>query len=292
MKNFFYFFFVGIMLLSCTPTIPAWTEDFEAAKAQATKEGKDLLVNFSGSDWCVWCQKLDEEVFSTQEFLTGVSKKFVLVLLDYPQSTPQDPKIKAQNTQLAIDYAIEGYPTILLMDSEGRPFKRMGYQEGGPTPYLAVLNTALETKAKAYALLSDASKLQGIAKAEKLDSFYTEMEKAGNAASFSHIAQEIMSLAAGTPLANRYKIKQEFLKVSQNLTYDSDFDQVLATLARLDKEAVNLPLMRQEMYMLEAMIHFQISQDREKAIEVLNKAKALDPKSDWASQIESILEQL
>ena len=64
-----------------------WTHDFEAAKKQAADENKDLLIDFIGSDWCGWCIKLNEEVFSHDEFKTGVKDKYVLVELDYPKDT-------------------------------------------------------------------------------------------------------------------------------------------------------------------------------------------------------------
>ena len=62
-----------------------WMTDFDAAVKKATAENKKLLVDFSGSDWCGWCIKLDEEVFSKQEFIDEASKQFIFVLLDFPR---------------------------------------------------------------------------------------------------------------------------------------------------------------------------------------------------------------
>ena len=125
-----------LVLLFCLPMLGAaegvWTEDFEAAKAKAKAEGKDLLIDFTGSDWCHWCVKLKEEVFDHESFSTEATKHFVLVELDFPSKAPQDPKIKAQNQALQKKYNISGYPTILLTDHSGAVYGRTGYQAGGP----------------------------------------------------------------------------------------------------------------------------------------------------------------
>ena len=75
-----------------------WEVDFEAAKAKAAKEKKLLLVDFTGSDWCGWCIRLQDEVFLKDGFKSYAKDKFILVELDYPQKKQQDPKIKEQNT--------------------------------------------------------------------------------------------------------------------------------------------------------------------------------------------------
>ena len=62
-----------------------WMTDFEAAKTKAAKENKYLLVDFTGSDWCIWCTRLNSEVFSTKSFQTEAPKQFVLVELDFPR---------------------------------------------------------------------------------------------------------------------------------------------------------------------------------------------------------------
>ena len=87
-----------------------WTSDFEAAKAQAQKEGKALLVEFTGSDWCPPCKKLHKEVFSKSDFIKKASKDFVLVKLDFPRTQKIDDSLKKQNERLAKEYKIRGFP--------------------------------------------------------------------------------------------------------------------------------------------------------------------------------------
>src|SRR5262245_30386000 len=98
-----------------------WIADFDKAAELAKKEGKDLFVDFTGSDWCIWCQRLHEEVFKFDSFLDAEEKEYVLVSLDFPNSDEAKKRVPnpARNAELAQKYRIGGYPTILLMTSSG-----------------------------------------------------------------------------------------------------------------------------------------------------------------------------
>lgn len=115
-----------------------WVKNWDAAKAQAKKEGKDLLIDFTGSDWCGWCIKLEEEVFHHTEFLAEATKQFVFVFLDFPHGEDKLKEVvsKELNDSLSEAYAVQGFPTIVLADADGLPYAKTGYQEGGPTGYL------------------------------------------------------------------------------------------------------------------------------------------------------------
>ena len=72
----------SIALVAPSFASEGWIADFDEAVKLAKAEKKDLFVDFTGSDWCGWCKKLDAEVFSKEEFLTAAKKSFVLVALD------------------------------------------------------------------------------------------------------------------------------------------------------------------------------------------------------------------
>jgi len=115
----------------------AWMTDFEKAKQTARSQGKDLLINFAGSDWCYWCQRLDGEVFSRTDFLEKAGKDFVFVLVDFPNDTSgQSVQLQRQNEKLAEQFGIEYFPTVFLADADGKPYARTGYLEGGVKSYL------------------------------------------------------------------------------------------------------------------------------------------------------------
>jgi protein disulfide-isomerase len=109
-----------------------WTENLKEAIAASKKTGKPILANFTGSDWCGWCIRLDKEVFSTPEFAAWAQKNVVLLTVDYPNNKPQSKEIKEQNEKLGEQFKIEGYPTIVFMTAEGKEIGRSGYRKGGP----------------------------------------------------------------------------------------------------------------------------------------------------------------
>ena len=116
-----------------------WTEDYDAALKQAAAENKHVLVDFSGSDWCGWCIKLDEEVFSKPEFIDYAKENLILVLVDFPNSKPQSAELQAQNTALAEKYGVQGFPTVLILNPQGEVVERTGYQDGGPAAYVEMI---------------------------------------------------------------------------------------------------------------------------------------------------------
>ncbi|MDA7506518.1 thioredoxin family protein [Akkermansiaceae bacterium] len=129
-----------------TATVKGWTTDFEAAKAQAKKEGKSLLLDFTGSDWCPPCKALHKDVFSKKSFIDSAKKNFILVELDYPRKGDQSKELKAQNKELAKKYKIRAYPTVLLLDANGKVFKKV---EGNPDFTVKSMNEMLKTSLSA-----------------------------------------------------------------------------------------------------------------------------------------------
>lgn len=117
-----------------------WETDLSAALKTAKTEKKLVLVDFTGSDWCPWCVKLHKEVFSKPEFTTYAKANLVLVVIDFPRAKPLPAEAQNANQALANKYKIEGYPTILVLNDEGTEVKRLGYQPGGPKPFIEELS--------------------------------------------------------------------------------------------------------------------------------------------------------
>ena len=117
-----------------------WSEDYDKALAQAKADKKLVLLDFTGSDWCGWCIKLDKEVFSQTEFADYAKKNLVLVELDFPRSKEQSKELKAQNTKLQGEFKIQGYPTIIVLNADGKKVGELGYQPGGPKAFIAELD--------------------------------------------------------------------------------------------------------------------------------------------------------
>ena len=114
-----------------------WMTDFEKAKKKAKNENKTLLLDFSGSDWCSWCIKLDEEVFQKDIWKAYAKEHLVQVLIDFPrEKSKQSEVLQRQNNELAKQYAVRGFPTVLLLNQEGTLIEKTGYQRGGAENYI------------------------------------------------------------------------------------------------------------------------------------------------------------
>ena len=121
-----------------------WETDFEKAKALSQKEGRIILLNFSGSDWCGWCKRLEKEVFSKAEFSSFADKELVLVKVDFPRFKEMDQAQTRANRGLADKYGVSGFPTILLVDANEKVLMRTGYMPGGPKAYVDHLKNQLK----------------------------------------------------------------------------------------------------------------------------------------------------
>ena len=121
----------------------SWETDFEKAKQVAASENKTILINFTGSDWCGWCKRLDREVFSKDEFSAFAGSKLVLVKIDFPKYEALPEAQQAANQKLAEKYGIQGFPSILLVDASGKVKMTTGYQPGGADAYVKHLQTGM-----------------------------------------------------------------------------------------------------------------------------------------------------
>ena len=139
---------VAVMLATSTLALAGeWGHDWEAAKAQAKKENKPILINFTGTDWCGWCIRLEKEVFTKKAFKDYAKENLVLMEVDFPRKKKQSDEVKAQNKKLDKEFKIEGYPTIFLLDAEGNKISGdIGYREGGPEKYVEHLKSLLKEK--------------------------------------------------------------------------------------------------------------------------------------------------
>lgn len=118
---------------------PTWTTDYQAALARAKAEGRHVFLFFTGSDWCGWCMRLQKEILTTPEFARYAHEKLVLVELDFPSRKKLPAAVKQQNQELARRFGIRGYPTVVILNGSGKQVGQLGYQPGGPGPFVAQL---------------------------------------------------------------------------------------------------------------------------------------------------------
>jgi protein disulfide-isomerase len=116
-----------------------WLTDLPKAQAKAKAEHKLVMIDFTGSDWCPWCIKLRNEVFATPKFAAYAQTNLVPVEIDFPRKKQQSPELKKANQDLQRKYNIEGYPSIIVLNSQGVKVAELSYQPGGPDPFIARL---------------------------------------------------------------------------------------------------------------------------------------------------------
>lgn len=153
MKNIFLIVLFLVSSFAVQAQELKWHTDVKKAITISNKEKKPLLMFFTGSDWCGWCIRLQNEVLKTPEFTKWAKDNVILVELDYPRRLPQTPELKNQNAELQQAFGIQGFPTVYFVsaeDKEGRiNFKGLGqtgYVAGGPTAWLTVAEGIVNPK--------------------------------------------------------------------------------------------------------------------------------------------------
>ena len=112
----------------------AWLLDYDVALAKAKEANRPILLEFTGSTWCPPCQRLKKETTSQPKFLQYAEENLVLVELDYLSSgEPTNKQFAEKNSNLLQEYAIEGFPTLVLLNADGEEIARnVGFLPGGP----------------------------------------------------------------------------------------------------------------------------------------------------------------
>ncbi len=272
-----------------------WSADFSAAKKQAADEKKDLLMDFTGSDWCGWCIKLNKEVFSHEEFKEGVKDKFVLVELDYPRDKSKlSAETIAQNEKLGEKYAVKGYPTILLADAEGRPYAATGYRPNGPEDYVKYLDELRARKAKRDEAFAKAADEKGVEKAKDLVAALKAMDLDDSmvANSYGDVVEQIKAADPQdeTGFTKAAEAKQRLAKFQTDLR-SADIDAALILVNKTIDEGGFEKSDTQQLVMTKAMIFAQ-QKKFDEALATADEAKAVDPEGEMAANIDDFKKRL
>jgi thioredoxin-related protein len=133
---------------STPPPTNAPPVDLTAAVTRARAENKLVLLDFTGSDWCPPCIRLHKEVFSRPEFHAYAESNLVFLTLDFPRKFALREDSAATNKLLATNFKIEGFPTLIVLDGEGKEvWRTVGFSDGLPKELMAALEAA-KPKAK------------------------------------------------------------------------------------------------------------------------------------------------
>ena len=150
-----FLFTLGVVLFFSSPnrtnalavkgnSTDAWVTDFSAAQALSKENGKPMLLEFTGSDWCPPCMRMNKEVFSQETFLTYAGENLILVKLDFPRRKEQAADLKEQNEALAQQYEVRGFPTVVLVSPGGEVINSdVGFRPGGAEAYVEYIKGVL-----------------------------------------------------------------------------------------------------------------------------------------------------
>ncbi len=232
--------FVAAILLTTAwfpPAVSAqWQTDVAKSAQLAAKDGKDILILFTGTPWDETSQKLDREVFTQAGFETEISGDFVLVKLEFPKTkdprNANDPRNKWAET-----FGVTTYPTVVLTDSKKKPFAITGYQEGGVENYLGMLSEHRRARQMRDDYFAKAKNAQGDAKAKLLDKAISGIDEIIVPIYYGDVIEQIVELDADDKLG---------LRTKWNSQRDAEMRKVIMTdlmlIARIEKPAAAIAM--------------------------------------------------
>lgn len=141
------YLFASFLFLCAFRAAPIqWKTDFAKAQREAAAEHKFILLNFSGSDWCIPCIRLHKEVFESDAFAEVAEKTLVLANADFPRLKRNrlSKSLQEQNEAVADRYNPSGkFPYTLLLSADGTVLRRWeGFPADGLKGFLSEINQA------------------------------------------------------------------------------------------------------------------------------------------------------
>ena len=132
------------LLLSSLMMAQKWESNWSDAAALAEKKHQNVVLVFSGSDWCAPCIKLDKSIWQSSEFQDYAKDHWTMLRVDFPRKKanqlPEEQKNK--NALLAEKYNKNGYfPLVLVLDPNGNILGQTGYKNISVKEYIALLKS-------------------------------------------------------------------------------------------------------------------------------------------------------
>jgi thioredoxin-related protein len=287
---------ISTLFVSTAVAEEGWLVDFEKAKAQAAKEGKPILMEFTGSDWCPPCKALHKNVLVKDIFKEEMPKHYILLKLDNPRDkSKQTDAEKAQYKELAREYKVTGVPSVFLADADGKPFfKSSGYSGQSADEWVE----QMVGKSGIPKALAKAEKAKGIERAKLLDTALTMMGSKFANESHGEKIDEIIKLDA----ENKAGLKVKYEGARKAVAFKDSLMQLMranggakseALIAKIDalvkkEKATGQSL--QEALFIKSSIFFK-DKKTDEAKKLLIEAQKAAPKSDTAKRIDQILKK-
>lgn len=282
----------------------AWETEYERALEQAQQRGGYVLVDFTGSDWCRWCKVLKEKVLDSAEFEDCVRRQGLTLLeLDYPRSVEKlSAERLAKIEEIRRRYGVESFPTVMLLDAQGRPFARLKGSAVDAQEYVGRIEERLKAKREYDAAVAAAGGVQGVERALAL-SAALEMLPEDCRLGQSEVVAEIVRCDVENKTDYKRQVEEERLLHVQRQRLEAFMDKYRGQVQRERVEAARdemlamlkeegwLPLMRLMMnkYVSDC---YAMTQNLPKTLEYLEAAIASAPGTKEAAQLKPWAENL
>jgi len=138
---------VFLFFITALGNAQTWVTNIEEAKALAAKENKNILLVFSGSDWCAPCMKLEKVVWKSEEFKQEAENKWVLLRADFPKKKGNQlsAELTASNKKLAEKYNKGGnFPLVVMLDKTGKVIGMTGFKNVTAEEYIKMINSLVK----------------------------------------------------------------------------------------------------------------------------------------------------
>jgi thioredoxin-related protein len=267
-----------------------WQTNFDAAKAKAKEEKKLLLLDFTGSDWCGWCIKLKDEVFDKEAFRSEAPKQFVLVEVDFPHEKELSEELKAQNQKLQEEFKVEGFPTVLMLDAEGKLIGRTGYRPDGPKEYVKHLAEMVGTHKEIVTLTAKLEEAKGLERARMLDRLIEDYATLDNEADQTDDwSKEIVALDAENKAGLKPKYECRLLLAQFAALKDAEkFDEAKAVIEKIVAMPGVSGQQKQDAYFALGEIYFD-RKDFAALVACLKKAADASPEGPKVADIKAAI---
>ncbi len=133
-----------LLISSVAVSAQDWNVNLESAKVQAEQESKNIILVFSGSDWCAPCIKLEKNIWESAEFKIAAKENWVMLKADFPRKKANrlSKEQTQENEMVAEKYNQNGYfPLVLVLDKSGNVLGTTGYKDGSPSEYIIHLQS-------------------------------------------------------------------------------------------------------------------------------------------------------
>lgn len=297
--------------LNAGPSLPFAETDYNLALEAAKATKQMLLIEFTGSDWCPPCKRLKKDILTSDAFAAYLKdQKLRFVELDFPRKAGKISKAQMKRQEAILEhYNVTGFPTILIIDSDGMPYGRIVGTAKTPADYLKNVSAILELKTKFATSIADAQKKDGQARAEALvDALntlpmeYREFQKEVIKEIIANDPSDEFGYAKKTRTTRLLEEQREMLKSFYAKHRGQNSEQGIADsrgeALRLLKTPELQPAIARELnkYISDG---YAMLQEFDKTLEYLKAAYEADPDSragksliPWIKQLEANLEQM